>query len=222
MAKVTAPLLSIGARGQIGKSQVYGTWRGIKTVRQHVTPSNPRTTAQTTTRNTFAALDEQWKRMSTLSRATWNAEVERRPLTPRNALFRANLPPLRGQADMTGWIGSQGAAAGLPPTAVSAVAGVASGEIDVTIGSPSEPEGWTLSAVVCHAIANRDPAVNPTEFVVEAEDLAPVVDGNTVVTLGGLSAGGDYVVAGWTRWTRPDGKTAYGASITTGIVAATV
>lgn len=221
MAKVTAPLLSIGARGQIGRSQVYGTWRGVKYVRQHVIPSNPRTAAQTTTRDTFAALDELWKRMGTLSRATWNAEVERRPLTPRNALFRANIPPLRGQLDMTGWIGSQGAAAGLPPVNVTAAGGVGAGEIDVTITSPQEPEGWTLDAVVAHAIKDRDPAALPTAFVVEGESLTPVVDGDTVITLGGLESAANYVLSGWTRWLRPDGKTAYGASITTGIVAAT-
>lgn len=222
MAKVTAPLLSIGARGQIGKSQVYGTWRGVKTVRQHVVPSNPRTTAQLLTRDTFAALDELWKRMGPLSRATWVAEIARRPLTARNALFRANIPPLRGAADMTGWIGSQGAGAGLPPVAVTAVGGTLSGEIDVTITSSSEPAGWTLDAVVAHAIRDRDPTALPTEFVVEGEDVAPVVDGDTTITLSGLAAGQGYVLAGWTRWLRPDGQTAYGSSISTAVVNATV
>lgn len=221
MAKVKAPILSMEARGQIGKSQVYASWRGVAYARQHVTPSNPNTLEQQKTRNVFASLDELWKRMGGLSRAVWEAEAARRPLTARNALFRANIPPLRGQLDMTGWIGSQGAAAGLPPVAVTAAGGVGSGTIDVTITSPQEPADWLLEAVIAHAIKDRDPAVLPTEFVVEAEDLAPVVDGDTLINLAGLTAGANYVCAGWTRWVRPDGKKAYGASITTGIVAAT-
>lgn len=221
MAKVNGPLMSLDARGSVASSMTFAAWRGVKYIRQRVVPSNPRTTAQTTTRNTFAALDELWKRMGALSRAPWEAEVQRRPLTPRNAIIRANVPALRGNADMTGWIGSMGALAGLPPTNLTTTGGAASGEIDATITSPAEPTDWTLDAVVAQAIADRDPAVDPTEFVVEVEDTAPTVDGDTTLTLTGLTAGADYVVSAWTRWIRPDGQTAYGASLTSGIVAAT-
>lgn len=220
MAKVKSPLLSISARGQIGKSAVFASWRGVPYARQHVTPSNPRTTAQTLTRTVFASLDELWKRMGPLSRAVWYAEVERRPLTARNAIMRANLSPLRGETDMLNWVGSQGAAAGLPPVNVTAVTGSSAGEIDVEITTSAEPTDWTLDAVVCQAIRDRDPAVLPTEFVVEGEDASPTPAAANPVTLTGLADGADYVIAGWTRWVRPDGKLAYGASITTAIVVA--
>ena len=46
MAKVKGPLMSMGATGQLGKSLVFMTWKGIKDVRSHVIPSNPQTDGQ--------------------------------------------------------------------------------------------------------------------------------------------------------------------------------
>ncbi len=50
MAKLTGPLFSLGASGQIAKTLVYFGWKGLNVVRGHVVPSNPRTTGQVTQR----------------------------------------------------------------------------------------------------------------------------------------------------------------------------
>lgn len=50
MAKLKAPLLSLGASGQVGKALVFFPWKGLDAVREYVIPANPRTTAQTTHR----------------------------------------------------------------------------------------------------------------------------------------------------------------------------
>lgn len=50
MAKLKAPLLSLGAAGQLGKALVFFGWKGIDAVREYVVPSNPQTTAQNTQR----------------------------------------------------------------------------------------------------------------------------------------------------------------------------
>ncbi|MBA7534040.1 hypothetical protein ES705_26286 [subsurface metagenome] len=50
MAKLKAPLLSLGASGQLGKAIVYFPWKGLDLAREYVVPSNPRTTAQNTQR----------------------------------------------------------------------------------------------------------------------------------------------------------------------------
>ena len=60
MAKVKGPLFSMDARGQIAKSLVYMGWKGLKTVRQYVIPSNPDTEDQQTQRNYFKAAVEEW------------------------------------------------------------------------------------------------------------------------------------------------------------------
>jgi hypothetical protein len=54
MAKVKGPLLSMDARGQVGKSLVFLGWKGIKDVRSHVVPANPRTALQVTQRGIVA------------------------------------------------------------------------------------------------------------------------------------------------------------------------
>jgi len=50
LAKLKAPLFSLGASGQLGKALVFFGWKGLDVVREYVVPSNPKTTAQTTQR----------------------------------------------------------------------------------------------------------------------------------------------------------------------------
>lgn len=214
MAKVKGPILSMSARGQIGKSQVYAAWRGIQYARQHVDPANPRTTAQTTTRNVFTAVDDAWKKMGALARAPWDLAVRGRPLVARNMLMSTNIPAWRGMADRTGWVGSPGALGGLAPVNVAATGGAASGEIDVTVTAPPEPVDWTLASAIATAMIDGDPEVRLSEFVQENEDPAAVADGDTTITISGLTGGELYVVSAWLEWTRPDGSRAYGSSET--------
>ena len=60
MAKVKGPLFSLGAAGQIAKTLVYGTWKGLKVVRSYVIPANPKTAGQQTQRGYFSAAVEDW------------------------------------------------------------------------------------------------------------------------------------------------------------------
>lgn len=55
MAKLKAPLLSLGASASIGKSLVFFNWKGINAVREYVVPSNPRTALQVTQRGYLTA-----------------------------------------------------------------------------------------------------------------------------------------------------------------------
>ena len=50
MAKLKAPLMSLGASGQLGKSLVFFPWKGLDLVREYVVPSNPKTAGQLTQR----------------------------------------------------------------------------------------------------------------------------------------------------------------------------
>lgn len=213
MAKVTAPLLSFGAAGQIGKAQVYAAWRGIAYARQLVTPRNPNTTGQQSTRNVFTSVSGLWKNLGSLARAPWTRFVVGRPLTARNAIIGQNVKAMRGQPDRTDFIASPGAFGGPAPTNVAAAPGASAGEIDVTITSPSAPTGWTLTAAIAFAMQDGDPSTIVPLPLGEAEDLAPVVDGDTTITLTGLESGQLHVAFGWLEWAKPDGSVAYGASL---------
>ena len=50
MAKLKAPLFSLGASGKLGGALVYMTWKGLDTVREYVIPANPDTLLQQTQR----------------------------------------------------------------------------------------------------------------------------------------------------------------------------
>ena len=55
MAKLKAPLLSLGAAGQLGKTLVFFGWKGLNVAREYVVPSNPKTASQTTQRGYVTA-----------------------------------------------------------------------------------------------------------------------------------------------------------------------
>lgn len=56
MAKVTAPFLSLSARGTLGGALTASNWKGINTMRIKGTPSNPKTSTQMAARAFFAAV----------------------------------------------------------------------------------------------------------------------------------------------------------------------
>lgn len=95
MAKLDAPLLSFNARGQIAKSMVFMGWKGLKTVRQYVTPANPRAPGQVTQRNLFTVAVFFWRNFLTdvLERTAWDrtASLAATPLSGFNAFIRAAL-----------------------------------------------------------------------------------------------------------------------------------
>jgi len=211
MAGVKGPLLSMRASGQIGKSQVYGSWRGVPYARVHVVPANPRTTAQTAQRNLFSNIIEFFKRAGVLARAPWDAFAVGRPLLGRNVIVQSNVAVLKGQADMSLWIGSPGNAGGLPGTSL-ALNVATPGHVIATLNLGDPPTGWSIASVIAVAQEQRAVDVIMTAPPVEDEDAAATAPGSGVVDL--TVASGTYVVSAWPKWTKPDGKTAYGPSIT--------
>lgn len=209
MAKLTGPLLSFGASGQIGKTLVTADWKGIKYARQYTVPANPQTTEQTITRDTFAMLQSLWLNSPTLFRAPWTANAVGRPYTDRNKLVAENMPVLRSELDLNNFIASPGALGGPPLTAVAAVAGGLSGEIDATATAPTPPTGWTLTSVTFVAIPDQDPADPFLGPMVAISDASSAYTADFT----GLIAGADYQIAAWPVWTRPDAKLAYGPSL---------
>lgn len=225
MSRITAPLLSLGARGQIGKGIVFGSWRGIPYARQYVVPANPRTVGQTLTRNVFANLDDQFKRMLTLAQAPFHAAAKGRPLTGRNVFLRDNVSALRPEADMALYVASGGVNGGLPGLNFTAAGGALSGEIDIDIDIGQNPVGWSADSVSFTVFPDRDPATAMTGFVDEASEVGPgdtySPPVNVAHTFTGLTGGSDYVCSAWILWTRSDGELAYGPA-STAIATATV
>jgi hypothetical protein len=217
MAKLKGPLLSMRASGQIGKSQVYATWRGVQYVRQLVDPSNPRTEAQTSTRTVFKWLNELYRRMAAASTLPWELYTQGRPMTSRNGLIRINLPALREETDASNLIGSPGARGGPAFTDFEAEPGPSPGQIDYEITPATLPTDWSITRAVVLAIPQQDPH-EPFEGPV-SEDEVPnpgPYDG----TISDLTPAGEYVLTAWLEYEKPDGTFAVSPSATIDATAA--
>jgi len=67
MAKLKAPLLSLGASGAIGKAIVFFPWKGLNVAREYVVPANPKTDAQNTQRGYLIVVVAQIHKIQALA-----------------------------------------------------------------------------------------------------------------------------------------------------------
>jgi hypothetical protein len=210
MAKINGPLLSLGGAGQIGKTVVFSSWKGIKYARQYVVPANPQTTAQQANRTRFAFLREMFKLAPTEVRDPFAAFVQGRPLTPDNKFVGENNRLLVGETDLAAMNMSPGAKGGLPLASFTAAQGSATGEIDCTIVGPSQlPVGWTIVEAAAAAVLDQDPVgIFNGPFVADVDATDPYE-----ITLTGMGAAEDCMAFGWMVYEKPDGQLAYSVSL---------
>lgn len=196
MATVKGPLLSMDASGQIAKTQVYGSWKGIAYSRRYVIPSNPRSTEQTLTRNTFKFLNALYQVSPSDFRAPWAEAVKGRPLTDRNLFLQKNNGLLREEVTLEGMIGSPGAKGGLP---ASVVLTETTTTIVATIAAPTSlPSGWSVKQGVIAVVLEQDPQTGTDYEMVTAVDAATPF----APTATGLVTGTEYAVAAWLVYQR--------------------
>jgi len=79
MAKLIGPLHSTEARGRVD-SLVYNTWRGIRYVKKHTSPSKPLTEAQELHRARVAYVQNIWPTLTDDQRAAWNTYAQQHPV----------------------------------------------------------------------------------------------------------------------------------------------
>ena len=73
MAKVRAPLHSMGVRGRMADGVVFGEWRGIPWMRTFVMPAQPRTQRREQIWRTIPRVSRSWAGLSDEQRAGWDA-----------------------------------------------------------------------------------------------------------------------------------------------------
>mgnify|MGYP001192828395 CR=1 FL=1 len=88
MALVDAPFFGFGATKSIGKVITFAKWKGKNYARQRVVPANPQTADQTTERNHFSDLVDDWHnaKLNENDKKGWNlrAQMEGRPMSGFN------------------------------------------------------------------------------------------------------------------------------------------
>lgn len=207
MAKVTAPLLSIGAAGQIGKSQVYATWKGVKYARRYTIPSNPDTSAQKETRSLFYWLTQIWKLAPATAQLPWTAASKGIPQTNRNIFIGKNVKAMRTQTTTADMIGAPGNGGGLAPTSISVAVAVL--VFTVTLGEPVLPDGWTITSGNAWAFPEQNPQSGA--LYDSFTGTATGSPGTVAVTVATAAL---HRVFGWFEFTKPNGVICYGPALT--------
>lgn len=209
MAKITGPLLGLGASGSIAKTLVASKWKGRPYMRQHVIPANPKTVGQTQTRDAFSFAAATWKIGGPLLRTPWDRFAVGQVLTGRNKFQGNFVAENRGQVDLLSWNISPGAKGGLPPlTIVASSPGI--NDINLALTTPTPPTGWTLTSAQGFAIRDQDPQTGILFETTEDEDLAAAN-----VLLPGLTTAVLYVAGAWLKWAKPDTSVAYSVALMT-------
>jgi len=206
VAKTTAPLLSFGASGQIAETLVYSRWKGRAYSRRYTVPSNPQTSEQTLTRNTFSWLQAVYKFATPDFTAPWEEYAKGLVMTGRNAFTKLNLAQLREATDLEFMLQSPGALGGLPPATITVTGG--NDQLTVACTAPaSVPTGWTLTSAILGTIPDQNPQSGADYAVQTFEDTAAAY--THVFTV----LAGDHVGFAFLKWERPDGRTAYSVSL---------
>jgi len=209
MPKITAPLLSFGASGQIAQTQVYSSWKGQPYVRRYVIPANPRSSSQSMTRDVFGWLNAVWRIAPADFVAPWQAAVQSRRMIDRNLWIQQNLPILRPGTDLTGMVMSPGAKGG-PASPITVTPG--NDLLTFAGAAPTPlPSGWTIVKMVGAAILQQDPHVDQSYEILVVSDATSAYS----VVMSGLGSVSAYVAAGWWVYQRSASPTdlAYSAAI---------
>jgi hypothetical protein len=224
MAKVQGPLLSMGGGGQIGKSQVYATWKGRPYVRRYVIPANPQSTEQSKTRNVFTLLNDMWRLAPGPLQAPWTGFASGKVLTNRNAFLSKNVHFLRPKggaalATLVGLTLSPGAKGGLVGATV-----ITAPAADIVFTTPAPdplPAGWSIVGMVAIAMLDIDPQTDLSPLILMDQPDAPAPGDPWVATIVGPDAG-DYVAGAWFVYQRSASATdlAYGPAVATAITVA--
>lgn len=209
MAVVRGPLLSLTASGAIGKAMVFADWKGQDYVRKYVIPANPRSEAQTDTRETFTWLHESYKYFPTLVTAAWKAYAKGKVLTGPNAYIQANLKTLREAANISNILYTKPVAGGPPATSVAASVAVAH-QIALTPTMPAMPPAWSVTDVIAICMPKLGFPLETSARINFSTDNAV---SPYVCTITGLTTGIAYTWGLLIQYLTDTGKVAYGGSV---------
>lgn len=207
MAKLTGPLMSLGASGTIADTLTYGNWKGIAYARTRVIPANPNSTSQQQTRDVFRFLQEYYKFAPGIAREPWIAAVTGIPMTAINMVLSKNTGLLREEIDLNLMVLSPGAKGGIPPTGIVSTPG--SGQLSVAVSVPTAPSGWTITAAQGVVLRDQDPHDPLIASPVAVEDLTSTY----TLVFTGLTGSEVYQIGVWLKWETPNGDAAYSVAL---------
>ncbi len=142
-AKVVGPLMSMDASGTVAGTVTFAKWKGRNYVRQHVTPANPRSAAQTAVRATFAALVALWKADTAALTAAFEPLAKARNISAFNAFVGFNQQQATKGTFIANNPAPTAAAPGSSPTLATVVRSGKYAVVDWT--EPTTADVWALA-----------------------------------------------------------------------------
>jgi hypothetical protein len=91
MARVKAPLFSLGASGQIGKAIVYANWKGRDYCREYQIPQNPNTVLQQNVRHAWDLLVSSWQGEAAPYKLEWDVFAEQFSMSGFNQYMKRGM-----------------------------------------------------------------------------------------------------------------------------------
>lgn len=200
MALTTAPLLSMRASGQIGKTLVYGTWKGRAYARSHVVPANPQTAAQTNNRKLMAFLVASHKtepaNLHQDQEAVGNIWGR---ITGLNSYVKSNIANLKVATTCDALQFLHGANGGLAIPSLAVTPG--SGSLAVTVGLVALPPGWVYNYTVLDIMEDQDPHDKWAGIWEEAK----LTGATTTHTFSTLGTGKKFQIGAYASYVQPNG-----------------
>ncbi len=189
MARVTYSPLVSDVSGSVGDT-TFSKWKGQSYIREKVTPSNPKTAAQTAQRDAMKETVALWQSLSDATTGLYDAGVSGQPKSGYNSFVERNVTAIKNDAALTGPKRPPGTDPTLLPTPddVSAATGTGSGEVDITWTDPGGDAEQYLGVIVYDETADV--------LVEDVEEAALLSDGSYTVT--GITPGNDVTIASFT------------------------
>ena len=117
MARVKAPLFSLGASGSVGKAIVYANWKGRDYCREYQIPQNPSTALQVNVRKAWELLVAQWQGEAPATWDIWNTFAEQFAMSGFNQYVSRGMEAYVSQLG-TSVLPTSVSVTGSPPTEV--------------------------------------------------------------------------------------------------------
>ena len=90
MVKLAGPAMSLAASGKLAGTLVFGTWKGRPYARTLVTPANPQSALQVSSRAMLKFLAQAWTNVGSTPQGSWSDLADAKRISPFNAYVGKN------------------------------------------------------------------------------------------------------------------------------------
>jgi len=204
MARLTGPLASFGAVGQIGHTIALQRRNGRNIARAYQVSPDPRTPSQVEMREVMRWLTQAFRLQGLTVRTFWNTAAAGKPYTGANLFVRENIARMKSDTDLANLVLFNNLNHLWPP-ATFAFTPLSNG-FRAEATPPALPPGSSIQTFRANWLHNKDPHLPYDNFTNSTNDnSAPYL-----INVGGLGHGTAVYVSCGFAFLLPSGSVLYG------------